>query len=133
MKDCIFCKIIKGEIPCYKVYEDDDYLAFLDISPLNEGHSLVIPKKHYRFVDDVPDFGGYYEAAKKVGQGIKKATGHKHMYYLSLGNAVKHAHIWVIPHFKGDGHGDAVDWENRKEYSSEKMTELAGKIKELIS
>lgn len=129
MNDCVFCKIVKKEIPSDKVYEDKNFLAFLDIRPLNPGHTLVIPKKHYRYVDQVPDFGKYFEVAKKVGTGIKKATGHEHLYYLTLGNLVKHAHIWVFPHFEGDGHGTAVDWGATKKLSEEEMKEMAEKIK----
>ena len=127
--DCIFCKIVKGEIPSFKVYEDDDYLAFLDIKPLNEGHCLVIPKKHYRYVDDVEDFGGYFEVAKKVAKGIKKATGHKHIYYLCLGNLVEHAHIWVTPHYKGDAHGDAVNWDATSELDMKEGEKISREIK----
>ena len=64
--DCIFCKIVAGEIPSHKVYEDSDYLAFLDIRPLNPGHTLVVPKKHYRWVWDDPDIGKYYQAVGRV-------------------------------------------------------------------
>ena len=58
MEDCIFCKIVKGEIPCHKVYEDDDVLAFLDISPVNPGHTLVIPKRHYADLLELPGSRG---------------------------------------------------------------------------
>ena len=64
--NCIFCKIAKGEIPCNKIYEDNEYLAFLDISPLNKGHTLVIPKKHFRWVYDVPEQGKYWAVAQKI-------------------------------------------------------------------
>lgn len=132
MDDCIFCKIVKGEASSYKVHEDKDFLAFLDIRPLNLGHTLVIPKKHYRYVDQVPNFGEFFEVAKKVGRGIKKATGHEHLYYLTLGNLVKHAHIWIFPHFEGDGHGTAVDWGASKEIGEEEMRKMAEKIKKGI-
>lgn len=132
MAECIFCKIVKGEIPYYKVYEDKNFLAFLDINPLNPGHSLVIPKKHFRYVDQVPNFGEYFEVAKKVGKGIKKATGHEHLYYLTLGNLVKHAHIWIFPHFVGDGHGTAVDWGATKKLSKNEMERMAENIREAI-
>ena len=130
--DCVFCKIVNSEIPCYRVYEDSKFLAFLDINPLNQGHTLVIPKKHYTFVDDVPDFGKYFEVAKTVGKSIKKVTGHKHLYYFSLGNLVKHAHIWVMPHHKGDGHRDNVNWEGSKKIKEEEMVRLAKEIGENI-
>lgn len=132
-KDCVFCKIVSGEILSYKILENDDYLAFLDIEPLNLGHTLVIPKKHYRYVDQVPNFGDYFEFAKKVGTGIKKATKHEHLYYLTLGNLVEHAHIWVVPHFKGDAHGDDVNWLAKDKLDSVEGKKMAENIKKGIS
>ena len=64
--NCIFCKIVSGDIPSYKIYEDDEYLAFLDIAPFADGHTLVIPKKHYQFVWDVEEVGKYIEVAQKI-------------------------------------------------------------------
>ena len=71
----------------------------------------------------------YFEIAKKVGTGIKQATGHKHLYFLCLGNLVKHAHIWILPHFAGDGHGTAVNWEAVKSQDEKEMETIAEKIK----
>ncbi len=96
-KDCIFCKIAAGEVPCHKVYEDADFLAFLDINPLSPGHSLVIPKKHYRWVWDAPNAGAYFEAAKKVALAQKKAFGTDFVLAKIIGEEVPHAHIWVYP------------------------------------
>jgi len=132
MSDCIFCKIIKGELPCHKVYEDDDFLGFLDAQPLNPGHALIIPKKHYRWVDDVPDFGEYFEIAKKVGMATKEALGSINICYLTLGFSVAHAHIRVVPRFENDGHEDGINWKNTKNIPEEKMREIAGKIKERV-
>ena len=72
-KDCIFCKIVAGELPAYKVYEDQDTMAFLDINPTAFGHTLVIPKKHFRYVWDVPNAGEYFEVVKKVALAQRKA------------------------------------------------------------
>jgi len=132
MADCVFCKIVKGEVPSYKVHEDKDYLAFLSIEPLNLGHCLIIPKKHYRYADQVPNFGEYFEVAKKVGNGIKKATGHEHLYFLTVGNEIKHAHIWVTPHYDGDGHGNDVNWQAIKKLSESQMKKIAKKISDKI-
>ncbi|PIV68110.1 MAG: hypothetical protein COS07_05265, partial [Candidatus Aenigmarchaeota archaeon CG01_land_8_20_14_3_00_37_9] len=74
MNDCIFCKIVKGDIPCFKVYEDEKFLGFLDIKPLNPGNSLLITKEHYRWVYDVPGFGNYWEAAKKLALATQKVV-----------------------------------------------------------
>ena len=133
MEDCIFCKIVKGEIPSYKVYEDDDFLAFLDIAPLNPGHTMVVSKKHFRYVDDIPNFGKYFEFAKRVGEGIKKATGHEHLYYLTLGNLVEHAHIWVVPHFKGDPHGSSVNWQARGKLNDKEGKKMSERIRKNMS
>ena len=70
--NCIFCKIINKEIPAEVVYEDSDFLAFLDIRPLSPGHTLIIPKQHYRWVWDVPNAGAYFEVAKKIALAQKK-------------------------------------------------------------
>lgn len=102
MNNCIFCKIVKGEIPCYKVYEDDSFLAFLDINPRNPGHTLVIPKEHYRWVWDVPNSGSYFKAATKVANAIKKAMNADLVMSVVYGDEVPHAHIWLLPRFKGD-------------------------------
>lgn len=95
--DCIFCKIVKGEIPSTKVYEDDNFLAFLDIRPVSPGHTLVIPKKHYRWVWDVPDAGAYFETARKIALALQKAFGKDAVLSKIIGDEVHHAHIWVYP------------------------------------
>src|SRR4051812_29351975 len=73
MHDCIFCKIVRGEIPSTKVYEDEDFLAFMDKNPRSPGHVQVIPKKHYRWVWDVPHIGKYFEVAQKIARAQQKA------------------------------------------------------------
>ena len=97
MDDCIFCKIVTGQIPSYKIYEDEKYLGFMDIFPRSKGHSLVIPKKHYRWVNDVPEFGEYWEVTKKISLAVQKTLGARFICYLTLGEEVHHAHIHVLP------------------------------------
>lgn len=97
MNDCIFCKIVKGEIPAHKVYEDADFLAFLDINPLSPGHALVIPKKHYTWVWDVPNAGAYFEVARKIALAQKKAFKTDFVLSRIVGEEVPHAHIWIYP------------------------------------
>lgn len=133
MKDCIFCKIVKGEIPCHKIYEDKDFLGFLDINPLNPGCSLLISKKHFRWVDDVPNFGAYFEVAKKIGLATKKSLKAKAICYVTLGFLVPHAHIRIIPRFENDGHGGALNFELFKKISDKKMKEIAAKIRQKMS
>jgi histidine triad (HIT) family protein len=132
MNDCIFCKIIKREIPCYKVYEDENFLAFLDIKPLNPGHTLVIPKNHYRWVWDVDNIGAYYEVVKKVASAIKKAYKIETVISLVIGEEVPHAHVWLVPRFDNDGHGAAIDLKNLKILSPEQMDEARCKIRDCI-
>ncbi|MDD5152642.1 MAG: HIT domain-containing protein [Candidatus Pacebacteria bacterium] len=113
MDDCIFCKIVKGEIPSHKVYEDNDFLAFLDINPRSPGHTLVIPKKHYRWVWDVPNIGKYFEATSKIAKAQQKAFGNEAIWSRIMGDEVPHAHIWIFPH--ADTKGDKKDFEGNRE------------------
>ena len=129
MKDCVFCKIAKDEIPCYKVYEDDNFLAFLDASPLNEGHTLVIPKKHYRWTWDVPNFGEYWEVSRKVAKSLIKGLGAKMVEFLTHGMDVEHAHIWVVPIYNNEAF---IRSRQRKNLTKEKMQEIADKIRKAI-
>ena len=103
MEDCIFCKIVKGELPSYKVYEDEHFLAFLDINPQSPGHAQVIPKKHYRWVWDVPNIGEYFEVVKKVALAQKKAFNPEFIASKIVGTEVPHAHIWILPSYNTEG------------------------------
>jgi histidine triad (HIT) family protein len=97
MKNCVFCKIVKGELPCWKIYEDDDFLVFLDILPFTDGHSLVIPKKHFRWVWDVPNIDQFFKVAGKVVNQYRKNTGEKFVVSMIWGRKVPHAHIQILP------------------------------------
>lgn len=130
MEECIFCKIIDKQIPAFVVYEDDKWLAFLDIRPLNKGHTLVIPKQHYRWVHDVPDFGEYWKVAKRVALGAMKGLGAFTVSFVTMGFEAPHAHIWVIPRYKDDGHEQFINWGSIKEIPKEEMAEIAKTIAE---
>ncbi len=139
MEECIFCKIVSGEIPSYKVYEDENYLAFLAIPSLNPGHTLVIPKKHYRWVWDlsvsrgeIPNIGQYYELINRVASAVRKAMKTDFLASAVIGEEVSHAHVWLIPRYKDDGHGGAIKFGNIKEISEEKMKQIAGKIRKEV-
>ncbi len=95
----IFTKIVNGEIPCYKILEDDYYLAFLDINPLAKGHTLVVPKKEVDYLFDLEDdlFAGLHIFAKKVAKAIDKVIDCKRIGVAVLGLEVPHAHIHLIP------------------------------------
>lgn len=127
-KNCVFCKIVKGEIPCYKLYEDSKFLAFLDIKPLTKGNFLVIPKKHYRWVYDVPNFGKYFEVGKKVGMAAKKAFNAEAFSFLTLGFEVPHAHIRVFPRYKNDLHRGVINTEKYEKFADAQMKKIAEKI-----
>lgn len=127
--DCIFCKIVNGEIGSYKVYEDEQFFAFLDIRPRNLGHTLVIPKKHVRWVWDVKDIGKYFEVVGRIAKAIKKAFSTEYVISLVIGEEVSHAHVWLVPRYKDDGHGSFIDIENIKEISDMDMKKAADKIK----
>ena len=111
MNDCIFCKIIKREIPSNKIYEDDNVYAFLDINPVNPGHTLVVPKDHYELLEDMPDdlLADVIKAVKKINIAIKKALDTDSTNIglnngKSAGQLVPHMHFHIMPRFKNDGH-----------------------------
>jgi len=120
----IFSKIVSGEIPAYKVAEDEHFLAFLDISPLTEGHTLVIPKKEVDYLFDLDDdtYSGLHLFAKKVAVGLKKAIPCVRIGTAVIGLEVPHAHIHLIP--MNDMRD--VNFANPKlSLSAEKMKEIA--------
>ncbi len=115
MNDCIFCKIVRGDIPAHKVYEDEKFLAFLDIRPLAPGHTLIIPKRHYRWVWDVPDIGAYFETVRTVAQALQRAFGPiDEVHARIVGEEVPHAHIWLYP-APDKAKGDKNDFEANAE------------------
>ncbi len=113
MENCLFCKIVRGETPSYKIYEDDDFFAFLDIHPQSPGHVQVIPKQHYRFVWDTPNTGQYFEVVKKVALAQQKAFDTDWILSKIVGEDVKHAHIWVFPN--SNVSGDKMDFTGNAE------------------
>jgi len=108
----LFTKIVKGEIPCYKVAEDNDHLAFLDIFPLHEGHTLVIPKQEtdHLFDLDAAAYSALMAFARKVGLAVKDAVPSKRIAVVVAGFEVPHAHIHLIP---ADTMAD-IDFSNPK-------------------
>jgi diadenosine tetraphosphate (Ap4A) HIT family hydrolase len=100
ISDCIFCKIVKGEIPCVKVWEDENYLAFLDIMPNTEGMTLVIPKKHfdsYVFEMADRDYSDLFLVTKKVAKYIEKGLKVQRVALVMEGLGVNHAHMKLYP------------------------------------
>ena len=116
----VFCKIVDGEIPCYKLYEDDDVLAFLDISQVTKGHALVISKKHFENFLSTPQeiMHKVMDVAQRIGQVDIKLLGAKGVNILSncypeAGQSVMHFHVHVIPRY-GEGEGFEIQLKNIK-------------------
>lgn len=108
--NCIFCKIIDGAIPCVKVFEDDKVLAFMDINPLNPGHTLVVPKDHSETIFDISseDYGHVASVAAKIAGAIKKALKPDGLNIMQLNckaanQVVPHVHVHITPRWTGDG------------------------------
>ena len=123
----IFSKIIKGEIPCYKVAENDDYFAFLDINPLRAGHTLVVPKRETDYIFDLEDhyLSGMVIFSKKIAVAIKNVIPCNRIGVAILGLEVPHAHIHLVPM---DTMED-INFKNPKlKFSPEEFSEIAAKI-----
>lgn len=123
----IFTKIVKGEIPSYKVAEDDKYYAFLDINPLQKGHTLVIPKKETDYIFDLSDdeLSGLMVFAKKVAKAIEKTVPCMRVGVAVLGLDVPHAHVHLVPLNSGD---DLNFCNEKKHFSNTDMQFLAESI-----
>ena len=107
MDDCIFCKIIKGDIPSYTVYEDDDFKAFLDINPITNGHVLLVPKTHYATLFDLPEemIMKIYKAVTKINDKLKDKLDMEGLTLIQnngLGQDVKHYHLHLVPRYPHD-------------------------------
>lgn len=127
----IFSKIINGEIPCYKIAEDDRYFAFLDINPLKEGHTLVVPKAETDYLFDLDDetLAGIIVFAKKVSAAIQKAIPCKRIGVAVIGLEIPHAHIHLVPM---DSMED-VNFRNPKlKLTPEKLNKIAESIREKV-
>ena len=128
MNDCIFCKIVKGEIPSAKVYEDSDFFAFLDIDPVSKGHTLLVPKKHIRWIYDADEtlYKNAFILAKNLVNRIKMVLYCDYVQLVITGEQVAHAHIHFIPSYFGK---ETAKW-NKTAYTSEtEMAEYVQKIK----
>ena len=132
MGECIFCKIINGEIPAAKVYEDDLVVAFMDIAPINFGHVLVIPKEHHESSSTIPEnvAGRMFKVASRIGVALKRKLDYD-AFNLHLadgtaaGQVVMHAHLHVVP--RGVEDGFRWNWRQLK-YPENKMQEIAAEI-----
>lgn len=133
-KDCLFCKIIREEVSSRKVYEDKDFIAFLDIHPTNEGHTLLIPKKHVEKIYDEGTFKGLGKALQEVSKGVRKAMKCDGLTILqsnekAAGQVIFHVHFHVIPRFEGDGITEPL---KRKQSTEDELDITAGKIRAAV-
>lgn len=119
----IFTKIVNGEIPAYKVAEDEKFLAFLDIFPVAKGHTLVIPKKEVDYLFDLDDdlYAGLQLFTKKVAAGLKKAIPCEKVGVLVLGLEIPHAHIHLVPM---QNEADLLNFSKKLKFSSEEFQEI---------
>lgn len=134
--DCLFCKIVAGEIPAHKVYEDDKFIAFLDIKPVNPGHALIIPKAHYRNLFDMPSdlMSELGPLIKKIALAVKEATKAEGINIgwnnePAAGQLIYHSHTHIMPRFEGDGF---EHWRGKSQPTTEKFIELTKDIQGMI-
>ena len=128
MSDSIFTKIIKGEIPCYKIAEDDRFIAFLDVSPIKKGHTLIVPKAQIDYLFDLDDslLSDLMIFAKKVAQKMERAISCERIGIAVIGLEVPHAHIHLVPL---DTVGDIDFSQPKLQLSAMEMTEIADSIR----
>ena len=135
--DCIFCRIVAGKLPCTRIYEDDEVLAFLDIGPIVKGHTLVIPKAHAESLADIPpeQLDRVMRAAQTVaaaqrtglkadGVNIHQANG------AAAGQVVPHLHVHVVPRFNDDGHH--WNWSSTRYANDEEQQAMADRIRRAL-
>ncbi len=136
MSDCIFCKIVAGELPSSKVYEDDEFLAFLNIKPVNPGHVLVIPKKHYTdlIAMSEDEVGKLFSVVHKISPFVIQAVSVEGFNIgvncgVVAGQTVFHAHVHIMPRQTGDGLGS---WQG-KDYKAGEREQVAERIRSLMA
>jgi histidine triad (HIT) family protein len=138
MNDCIFCRIVKGELPCTKVYEDDAVLAFMDIGPIIKGHVLVIPKAHYATLPEVPAelAARVMVVVQKVATALMSALSADGVNVhqsngACAGQVVPHVHFHVIPRFNDDGH--RWNWAAGKYDNPAEMAALGQRVRNALT
>ena len=123
---CIFCKIVNNEIPAYKIWENDNFLAFLDVNPINPGHILLIPKKHFEEIFDLNNdlYDEAFEIVKKISKPLRAVTNSKKIGIAIEGLGVLHAHIHVVPIYNGN----ELNSERAKSAKPEELREMQEKL-----
>jgi histidine triad (HIT) family protein len=126
MNDCIFCKIIKGEIPSYKIYEDESFVSFLDINPVSKGHALIIPKNHIEWMHEAEDnlIKEIFVLTKKMMLNIKENLQCDYVQVSVVGKDVPHFHVHLIPRNLGDD----IHHKEILKYKDGEVEEIINKI-----
>jgi histidine triad (HIT) family protein len=132
---CIFCDVVSGDNSHHIVYEDEQFMGFLDKYPLNPGHTQLIPKKHYRWVWDIEnaELGFLFMKAKRIAKALQEVFSTEWVIADTGGIGVPHAHIHLVPRYEDDGHGELPDPKILREISDDEMAALAEKIRTAIS
>jgi len=137
MEDCIFCKIVRGEIPSAKVMENEKVLAFLDINPVSKGHTLVIPKAHYGTYPEMPAdiLSALGDALQKIGRAVKSQLNSAGFNILlnndrAAGQLINHSHFHLIPRNVGDG---VMDWPPVRPYAEGEMETIRAALAQALS
>ena len=133
MSDCLFCKIVAGQIPCAKIYEDDEMIAFLDIKPINPGHILIVPKAHHQdLLDTPPDLiASMMRFVPTLGKAMLQATGAEGFNLgvntgKAAGQVVFHTHVHLMPRKIGDGYDL---WHGKAYGNNDEMNKMANAIR----
>lgn len=130
MENCIFCKIIKKEIPSEKIYEDNKFLAFLTIEPVSDGHLLVIPKEHIIWMQDASDeiIAEIFKLSKKLMHALKKVTKADYVQVSVTGEEIEHFHIHLFKRMYNDG---LLRFPHKK-YKESEASDIAQKITQVL-
>ena len=133
MKDCIFCKLVAGELPIYKVYEDEHFLAFLDIHPVFKGHVLVVPREHFVTLPELPTplLTAVFVAVQRCASAVVDGLGAQGSWIAEnniVSQAVPHVHVHVVPRTKGDGLRGFF-WPRQRYAGDDEMAEYAQRVR----
>ncbi|MFH0884137.1 MAG: HIT family protein [Candidatus Micrarchaeota archaeon] len=130
MNDCIFCMIASGKIPCTKIAENKDFLAFLDINPINPGHTLIIPKKHVENVFDLgkAEYAELFEMSRRISEPLRKAAEAKKIGVIVEGFLVPHAHVHLVPlNYAGE-----LSFSRAKKADPAELAAMASRIRQQL-
>jgi histidine triad (HIT) family protein len=130
MEPCVFCDIVKGVAPAHRVWESEEFLAFLTRSPCNPGHTLLIPKTHVDYVFDLeePHYSSIFRAAKQLSEPIKQATDAKRVGIAIEGFSVPHVHLHLVPLYGVS----ELDPHRHVEQTQQELSEVAGRMRQAI-